>query len=391
MRHTTPDLIARPAATVRRQSRLARIVALTALVVALAPRGAAAQDDVIARARAASAEGRRAEGLALLEHHLVDSPRDVDARLTYGLMLSWDGSYDKARTELRRVLAAAPDYADAKVALLNVEWWSGRSAEARDLADQILARDPGNPQAKRVRQRLDSQSRPWTATTWYSADTFNDGTAAWHETGVSVGRETPVGSVIMRATNAARFGYMDQLVEVEAYPSFRAGTYAYVSIGSGTNKDLYPTYRTAFDLYQSVGHGLEVSGGFRRLVFSEPVSIYVGTVTQYVGPWAIMGRTFFVPSSEHDSWSFHAESRRYVGSAGRSFVGLTVSQGFSREEPRGIGDVIDLHSNTVRGQADLEVTDRVRLLMMTSASRQERAVRSTLWQFTMSAGAAYRF
>ncbi len=195
----------------------------------------------------------------------------------------------------------------------------------------------------------------------------------------------------MRGTNATRFGYTDQLVEVEAYPTFRAGTYAYLGVGTGTKKDLYPTYRAAFDLYQSVGHGLEVSGGYRRLVFAEPVSIYVATLTQYVGQWAVMGRTFFVPSSVGDSWSFHAESRRYVGSTGRSFLGLTISQGFSREEPRGLGDVIPLHSNTIRGQADVELTDRMRLLITSSASRQERVLRSTLWQTTLSAGAAYRF
>jgi YaiO family outer membrane protein len=382
MKHNSSDSILAP---------LARLAAFTALAFMFAIGHASAQDDVISRARAASSEGRRAEGLALLETHLVDSPRDVDARLTYGLMLSWDGQYDRARAELRRVLEAAPEYGDARVALMNVEWWSGRSGEARDLSTQILARDPGNAQAKLVRQRLDAQSRPWTATTWYGVDAFNDGRNVWHEAGVSLGRETPVGSVIVRGTNASRFGYTDQLVEVEAYPTFRAGTYAYVGFGGGTKQDLYPSYRAAFDLYQSIGHGMEVSGGYRRLVFAEPVSIYVGTLTRYVGQWAVMGRTFFVPSVENNSWSFHAESRRYVGSTGRSYVGLTVSQGFSREEPRGLGDSIAIHSNTFRGQADLEVTNRMRLLVTSSVSRQERALRSSLWQTTVSVGSAYRF
>ena len=110
-----------------------------------------------------------------------------------------------------------------------------------------------------------------------------------------------------------------------------------------------------------------------------------------VGQWALTGKTFFVPSAEGDSWSFHVESRRYVGSTGRSFVGVTVSQGFSREEPRGVGDVIALHSNTIRGQGDIELNSRIRLLLTSSATRQERAVRSTLWQVADSAGAAYRF
>jgi YaiO family outer membrane protein len=383
MRNTAPDSIV--------VTRVVRVTAFMLLALMMVTGPALAQEDVIAQARAMSAEGRRADGLALLESHLKDSPGDIDARLTYGLLLSWEGKYDEARTELRRVLAVAPDYADARVALMNVEWWSGRTAEARDLSTQILAREPGHPQAKLVRQRLDARSRPWTAQSWYAVDTFNDGTSPWHETGVSLGRETPMGSVIVRGTNASRFGYTDQLVEVEAYPTFRAGTYAYVGVGGGTKRDLYPTYRAAFDLYQSLGRGLEVSGGYRRLVFAEPVSIYAATLTQYVGQWSVTGKTYFVPSAVGDSWSFHAESRRYVGSTGRSFVGLTISQGFSREEPRGVGDVIALQSNTFRGQADLEVTNRLRLLITSSSTRQERAVRSTLWQTTLSVGAAYRF
>lgn len=383
MRHTAPDSIV--------VTTVVRVTAFALLAFMLVTGSASAQDDVIAQARAMSAEGRRGDGLALLQSHLKDSPGDIDARLTYGLLLSWEGKYDEARTELRRVLAVAPEYADARVALMNVEWWSGRTVEARDLSTQILARDPGHPQAKLVRQRLDARSRPWTAQSWYAVDTFNDGTTPWHETGVSLGRETPMGSVIVRGTNASRFGYTDQLVEVEAYPTFRAGTYAYVGVGGGTKRDLYPTYRAAFDLYQSLGRGLEVSGGYRRLVFAEPVSIYAATLTQYVGQWSVTGKTYFVPSAVGDSWSFHAESRRYVGSTGRSYVGLTISQGFSREEPRGVGDVIALQSNTFRGQADLELTQRMRLLITTSASRQERAVRGTLWQTTVSAGAAYRF
>ena len=194
-----------------------------------------------------------------------------------------------------------------------------------------------------------------------------------------------------RATNAARFGYSDQLIEVEAYPSLRAGTYAFLSVGAATRRDLFPEYRAAFDLYQSVGHGIEVSGGYRRLQFSAPVSIYVGTATKYLGQWALMERVFFVPGGESDSWSFHTESRRYLGSAGTSFLAATYSHGFNREEPRGVGDSIQLRSNTVRGQASLDVSPRTRVMVTMSTSRQERALTTPLWQTTVSAGTAYRF
>ena len=371
-----------------------RKTARTLLAVTMAlliAQTAFAQDDVIARARAASSSGRSDEAFAMLEERLAETPRDVDVRLIYGLILSWEHRYDEAREQLRRVLALAPRYQDAQVALMNVEWWSGRRAEARDLSMEILASDPGNPQARLIRQRLDASSkRPWTATTWYTNDTFNDGDP-WHEFALSLGRETPFGSVLVRGTEARRFGYGDQLIEVEAYPTFRAGTYAYVGMGAGTTGDLFPSYRAAFDLYQNVGHGLEVSGGYRRLQFADPVSIYVATATQYVGQWSVIGRVYFVPSDQSDSWSFHGESRRYLGGGGTSFISLTVSQGFSRDEPRTVGDASSLHSNTVKGQADVEVSPRTRLLVTLSGSREERALRIPLWQTTLSIGAAYRF
>ena len=373
--------------------RLARRAAMPLLVAAiLSVSGAAfAQDDLIARARAAASDGHSADAFAMLEERLAEAPRDVDVRLTYGLILSWEHRYDEARDQLRRVLAVAPRYQDARVALMNVEWWSGRRTEARDLSMEILASDPGNPQARLIRQRLDASSkRPWTVTTWYTNDTFNDGDP-WHEFAASLGRETPFGTVLVRGTEARRFGYGDQLIEIEAYPTFRAGTYAFIGVGAGTRGDLFPTYRTAFDLYQNVGHGLEVSGGYRRLQFTDPVSIYVASATQYVGQWSVLGRVYFVPSDQSDSWSFHAESRRYLGGDGTSFIGLTVSQGFSREEPRTVGDASTIHANTVKGQADIEVSPRTRLQVTLSGTRQERALRIPLWQTTLSIGAAYRF
>lgn len=370
--------------------RMIRTLVIVAFASALICGVAFAEETVIARARAAFSAGRTADALQLLESHLAESPNDVDARLTYGLILSWDGRYQQAKSELGRVLETAPGYRDARVALMNVYWWAGETAAARDLSSQLLAEDPSQPQAKLIRDRLDAQSKPWTATAWYSSDTFNDADA-WHETSLALGRQTPIGSFIVRGTNAARFGYTDQLVELEAYPRFRAGTYGFVSVGGAAKEQLYPGYRLAFDLYQSVGRGVEVSGGYRRLAFANPVHIYIGTVTRYVGTWAVTGKTFFVPSIQHDSWSFHAETRRYMGSAGRSFVGLTASHGMWREEPRGLGDLVSLRSDSFRGQTDLEVSRAMRVLLNGGVSRQERALRNAQWQTTLSAGAAWRF
>ena len=49
-------------------------------------------------------------------------------------------------------------------------------------------------------------------------------------------RRTPVGSLILRGSHAERFRTDDQLIELEMYPRFRPGTYAYVAVGAGVQR-----------------------------------------------------------------------------------------------------------------------------------------------------------
>lgn len=369
-----------------------RALGIAGLLVFLFSVSASAQDDVIARARAAASAGDRPAGIALLETHLAASPRDVDARLVYGLILSWEGRYDDARKALQDVLTQSPDYLDARVALMNVEWWSGRLTEARALVRAVLSRDAGNARARHVQQRLDARTRPWSLGVGYTRDIFNDEREPWQESSITIGRETPVGSLLVRGSEADRFGLEDGQVDVEFYPTFRAGTYAFVGVGLGRDKILYPEHRVAVDLYQSIGRGFEVSGGYRRLGFAETTHIYLGTLTKYSGNWMITGKAFVVPDELlGDSWSYHGQVRRYFGAAGTSFIGAGYSHGFSREEPRGSGDLIRVDADTIRAQADIDVSDRWRVLVGGSTSRQERTLRDPLWQTTFSGGLTIRF
>jgi len=351
-----------------------------------------AQDDVIAQARAAASAGRRADGIALLAAHLTNSPRDVDARLVYGLILSWDGKYDEARTALNDVLVQAPDYLDARVALMNVEWWSGHTADARVLVRSVLTRDPGNTQARLVQQRLDARTRPWSAGLSFTHDSFNDDREPWRETSLTIGRETPVGSILVRGNQANRFSLDDRQVDLEFYPTFRAGSYAFVGVSVGEDEVLYPKSRVSVDFYQSIGHGVEVSGGFRQLNFAASTRIYLATVTKYTGNWMLTGKAFVVPDQAlGDAWSYHATARRYFGASGTSYVGGGYSHGFSREELRGVFDLIRVNADTVRGQAEIDVRERLRVSVSASTGRQERAARDPLWQTTATAGLTVRF
>jgi YaiO family outer membrane protein len=360
------------------------------LVLLLLPVNAVAQADVIARARAAAADGDRSLALGLLEEHLTRVPEDVDARLMYGLVLSWEHRYDDARRELQRVLAQAPAYLDARIALMNVEFWSDRRRDAEAQANAILSREPGNPEARLVRERLDALRGTWTANVSYSHDRFSDDRGSWHDHAVSLSRSTPIGPIVVRGTRAARFSRSDEQLEVELYPVLRAGTYAYVGMGFAPNAVLYPRNRVAFDLYQSLGRGLEVSAGYRRLAFDETAHIYVVTLTKYIGTWMTTGKVYHVPGGgSPDSTSYYAVLRRYFGAGSTSFAELGYGRGRSREEARSVGDLLPL-ADTVRGHVDVAITARWRFQLEATTSRREQA-RGVVWQTGVGTGLSLRF
>ena len=361
------------------------------LVLAVTPAHAQVAS-AVTTARAAVAAGDRLQALAGLEVHLADTPRDLDARLLYGLILSWEGRYDEARPQLQQVVTQAPAYTDARVALMNVAWWSGDSRAARDASTAILAADPGNAQARAVRDQLDAASRPWTAGISYGYDTFSDGRAGWHESAASVTRLTSHGSVIVRASDARRFGSADRQFELEAYPRFRPGTYAFIGVGVAPDATLYPSNRFSFDLYQAVGGGVEVSGGFRRLDFGSTTNIYVGTVSKYVGNWMVTGKVFHVPGEGAlDSTSYHGGFRRYVRGDGVSYVGLAYSHGFGREEIRNLADLTTLDSDSMRMEVYQQLSNRLRAFVTVTPSRQERQAGGALWQTSISGGMTVPF
>lgn len=409
-------------------ARTGHRAAVTVAVALLTAVPATAQTgDVRAEARSAAIAGRRSEAVSLLETHLVASPRDVDARLLLGVVLSWDGQYDEARRELRQVLDQSPTYNDARVALANVAWWTGQYEELRTLAAagrsqrpydaewfmqearaldglgrhrearavvlSLLARQPGHVQARAFKTRLDSKLRPWSLTVGYAGDRFSDDRTPWAEYQASLNRQTPVGSVIGRVSRAERFGLNDRMYEVEFYPTLRPGTYGFASFGMSSDETLYPQYRVAADLYQSLGKGVEASLGFRRLGFTAATDIYVGTLTKYVGNWMLTAKAFSVPDFEgpQDSISYHAVVRRYVRGDGESFVGVGYSRGYSREELGDRAELQQLDADTYRANAELLFGGRYILAATASTSRQERAVRSTLWQHSFGASVTVLF
>ena len=337
-------------------------------------------EDPVAEARQLATSGHRPEALEMLNQRLAAKPADSDARTLRGVILSWEGRYDEARADLEYVLAVHRDHGDALPALINVEMWSdhpqhaeelahdslrrhptdpdlllararalkslNRNREALDVIERLLDVDPGNQKAQQMKLDLGDSLRRFTASFDHSTEWFSDGRTPWQEEQIQLNRQTPLGSVIARFDRADRFGLTSQMVEMDAYPHIRRGTYAYLNVGYSPDANLYPQTRFGADLFQSLGHGYEATGGLRQLHFGGNVRIYTAALTKYYGDWMFTARTYLTPGVVGTSRSGQIQVRRYLGS-GTDYFTLRVGYGSSPSEITSVTDIQILNSQSV--------------------------------------------
>jgi YaiO family outer membrane protein len=372
---------------------------------ALAATGWAQTADVLPQARELAASGKRAEALKLLEGRLAQDAADVDARLLYGTMLSWERRFDESRRELRRVLAGAPEYLDATYALLNVELWSGNPNRAEEIVRAALARhptdtkllvaharalaaehrgreavaearralaiEPGNQDAQDAIDAAGEWAQPWTAGFDETHEWFSRTYGAWDEYQMTVRRATDAGPVLAHFYRADRLGLHSNQAEVEFYPHFRRGTDAYVEAAYSPDATLYPRYRVGFDVVQAAGRGWELSGGYRRLNFASPVNIVMGSVGKYWGRWLFVGRIYEQPDRAGVSHTEQGMVRRYFGRR-ESFVAVRVSRGSNLQEVTNVTDLAILRATSGDVELSQAVGRRWRVGARVGMSREDR-------------------
>jgi YaiO family outer membrane protein len=398
-------------------------VACAGLAPAAASGPAAGPQDDLARARELATSGHRSAALALLQDRLAAHPDDPDARTLLGIVLSWEGRYGEARTELRRVLADRPGYYDAVAALVHVELWDDHPAIALDLAegvlrahpddtslllararalgalhrtsqaidaiDGLLALDPSNTQARQMRERLVDSQRSWAIGAGYGYDGFSDGRTSWQEQWLMLRRRTGLGTLIFTGSRADRYGETDGQYEVEAYPRIRPGTYLYLDAAWSPDHVWYPSYRAGAHVYQSLGHGFEGSIGLSRLGFGDGLNIYIGSLSKYVGNWLLIGQVFIRPKDIGTNASYHAAFRYYYGD--RQYFGLRYHYGSAKERIETVEQIQILNSKGVSADWVFELGRRLDFRVRAMYDDQERLDRSNLKQYTATAQVYVKF
>lgn len=399
-------------------------------LLALMPQSALADgpDDPVQRARqlAYSGKAHRTEALTMLKQHLAQEPDDSEARVLYGIVLSWEGRYDESREELKQVLAQKHDHGDALPALINVEFWSGhpenaemlahdaltrhpdqislllvdakalyrlnRNREALAVLDHVLALDNTNQDARRMRREITTTSFTREVSVFHTYDWFSDGRNGQLETSFQAKAPTPVGSVLGIVNRADRFSEVDYQTELDFYPHFRPGTYGYLAFGHSVHGNLYPSYNVAADLYQSIPHGYEISGGYRHLDFTNGVDIYTFALAKYFHNWLFTGRGFLVPGDPGPSGTALLTARYFLGSEGlHDYVEFRYSHGASPALAQTITDIEILASSRYGIALDKRLASRWAAFFYGNLAQDQRIGLVHLRQYEVQGGLYFRF
>jgi YaiO family outer membrane protein len=385
-------------------------------------------DDILIQARSLATNKQRPEALDRLRRHLAGHPRDVDARLLLGIILSWEGRYNEARSELSLVLEGSPDYADAILTLINVEFWDdhperaealaheasqrhpenldflraeakalkrlNRRAEARRLLDTFLEQRPNDRSLKTLRDELRDElpeaPEIWTVSINHSNIWFSDHRSTFQEDRFSLKRVTPFGAVFGRYYQANQGSTRSNLFEMEAYPRIRPGTYAYLAGAFSPDAELYAHYRFAGDIFQSFPKGFEASGGYRMFRFTGNVNMLTGSIGKYYGNWLYTVRTYITLDQAGPSRSFQISARRYFGD-GERYMTFRFGTGSSPFEVRSLNEIGILHSNSFAFDYNRRFKRHWAMNFITGISQEDRIERNGLRQYYLDGTVYYRF
>jgi YaiO family outer membrane protein len=344
-------------------------------------------DALFREARGLGFGGRHAEARQLCLKILEQYPDYSDVGIFLGRLQSWDGQYDDARKTLLDVLSRTPESQDARSALIDVELWSGnpsraleqteaglrsspadetllyrkalalrdlnRQNEAAESLERILELDPLNRDARSLMENFKDSGRLYELRIDYGYDRLPSSLSPWHESSVSLSRETSFGPVVGRVSYASRFSINAYQYEVEMYPGLRRGLHAYVSYGYSPTA-IFPRHRGGVELFSNPGKGFEVSGGLRYLRFSENVWIYTGSAGKYIGDYFVSFRPFVTPGTAGTSLSGTLTFRRYYGDSD-SYLGIHVGAGSAPDDGLSTVELERLNSFKIGASGSLPV------------------------------------
>ena len=354
------------------------------VLVGLSPKNS---DYLMLRARIESWRGNRAAARAGYEEILAHSPDNAEALAGLGQLASWNGDTSVAERYYLASLARDAKNPEVHFALGNVYLWQGAFAKARESYLRARGLDPKNPEYKKALTRIPGRTDArYEFRFLYQPETFTDGRDSFRSGQAAFLWRLPKKgpSLVFKGEATRRFGLEDTQVGLEVYPRLWKGGSAYLDFSaSPSGASLYPKYAGLLEIYQAVSGSWDISAGYRRMKFpGNSVSIIIGSVGWYAGPFYTNARVYFSPKSRESSVSWLLLTRWYFKDRNYFYGGY--GQGTRSIEIAATGDLD--YQDVQTAMAGLNVTVFRRMHLIVSFSRlNDRGVGRN----TLSIGAGY--
>lgn len=130
---------------------------------------------------------------------------------------------------------------------------------------------------------------------------------------ISYSKTTDFAELIGKLNLTQRFNSTGAQLELDAYPKFGSGRYAYVSYAY-SNSFLFPEHRFGAEFYTPFLSKFEGSLGVRYLNFASSglTSIYTGSVSYYYQSYLFSIRPFLIPNDSGLGTSVSLSARKYL-------------------------------------------------------------------------------
>ncbi|WP_343486326.1 YaiO family outer membrane beta-barrel protein [Allomuricauda sp. d1] len=310
---------------------------------------------------------------AVLEEVLSENPRHSEASELLARTYSWTGQYVKARLYFNRLLSENNNKKDVWVAAIKNELYAGENAIALGLANKamryikdaelqrlkLLAHDQvmnikygkigwynteetrKNPkkgikkkkiaskiEGKKTEKDAEPKNRIGVSNT---VTVFNERYDPMFFTSISYKRKTPYGSIIPRINFSSRVGKQGVQYDIDLYPKFAKGFYAYLNYGY-SNATIYPNHKMGGDVYMSLPGSFEFSAGARHIITrTRNVTGISNSLGHYRGNYYFSLRSLVTPKPDGlTRVSGNLLVRRYTKNS-ENYMGFTAGVGISPE------------------------------------------------------------
>jgi YaiO family outer membrane protein len=354
---------------------------------------------------------------------LKKSPDYTDVSVFLARLYTWDDMDDSARIVFNKIFAKDSSNSDAISAAIDLEYWTDNYQKAliycnlglekypkseefllkksKVLAalkdydgafasiELLLAINNNNSDAIIFAERLKEDVRVNSITLDYTYDEFNKIFDPWHFASIAYSRRTPIGTAILRANFANRFGENGQQYEMEMYPRIADGIYAYLNFGYSSSS-IFPKTRYGFSLYYSLPLSFEIDGGFRILKYSSDTWIYTTALGKYYSNFWFSLRTYITPSVVAASHSYSLIIRYYLSGAD-DYLSVSGGTGISPDASSVDNNYNWLISNKGGLEYQSKISKTLILNLSCNYSNEERLPGSFISDFTADVNLKFLF